>query len=694
MMATVKRKPNLNLNPIIPLTSTTRNLAKQSDDALVDIETHHQHNYVTVGNEENRNGNRNNLQYGTLRIRRSTTDERISLNQLIYDMRERESLKSSSASSSSGCVSGSSIHDRCSPSHSSRSVGCSSICTTNESVDDVSDDDLELPLPPPPPDVMKASCSQLSLASLPPPPPEFLDSVANSPEDSSLSSARSTPRALSPGIDIAPSSRYNSFDRTLTRKHTTNGKPSARSSFFGTGPRIRGMPPHHQRPAINTQHDGDDPGSSGCESPPGTELRLPPPMPSLHALDALECITDRMNHKYKPMYSSSSSCDSSTQDCSCTTDTTVSRHSPEHYMLESLESPHATDNISPGNRDRVIAPTTPHAIVSPTVVSAAASVGKLQREQPIYDSVFTYRKNAGLIDANGQVIAQGASHALAATNCCHQNQKSSPARQPPLGKAVRTPTVISNSSENAAYHHSAHPVNNATPAVNSATYVKQSGGKQVTIAASFNDPPPDRSPCKGPLPAAPEDFVNDLIRIMDKKWSVALALSCEQPPKSSQVLGFRDPMDAMLPPTTRHSTAGGAVTTNASDAGERKRATELLPQAQVRPVMATGCCAPTAAVSDLPPPPTRASSFQERQFSAQPAYQAQMHGHAPQKPAAAAAFQQQQFSQQQFQLQHQLQHASGPLPVPPPFFRKNKKAQKPPPPPRSSETRLSQRKLL
>ncbi|KAI1299302.1 hypothetical protein HDE_03905 [Halotydeus destructor] len=156
-MGTIKRKPNLNLNPIIPLTNTTRILAKHSDDTLVDIDETR-----PVTGEENGNGqfNRNNVQYGTLRLRRSHTDERLSLNQLIYDLRGPSSM--SSASSATGS---SSVRTSISPS-----------VREEEYVSDEDYDHHDLPLPPPPPPhLLSSGISTLSLSTLPPPPPEFLD---------------------------------------------------------------------------------------------------------------------------------------------------------------------------------------------------------------------------------------------------------------------------------------------------------------------------------------------------------------------------------------------------------------------------------------------------------------------------------------------------------------------------------------
>ena len=102
---------------------------------------------------------------------------------------------------------------------------------------------------------------------------------------------------------------------------------------------------------------------------------------------------------------------------------------------------------------------------------------------------------------------------------------------------------------------------------NQVTYGVVCKGKRNEPDSSFNNPPLNRSPMKGPLAPAPEEFVKNLHRVMEKKWKVAQTLSGDFSedqiltsfhPQSSpnqdqfvsnQVMGFRDSSFPPAPPS-------------------------------------------------------------------------------------------------------------------------------------------------
>lgn len=140
---TIKRKPSL--QPKLPLTSTTRSLAKQSDVALLEIES------PTSSDDE-----KNQVKCDTLRLRNSSTDERVK--NMIYEScyfryNEEERLNTKGARQ-----------------ETEEDADC-------EEEDD--GDEVELPLPPPP-ETLSNSLSFLSLNSLPPPPQEYLHNTSPS----------------------------------------------------------------------------------------------------------------------------------------------------------------------------------------------------------------------------------------------------------------------------------------------------------------------------------------------------------------------------------------------------------------------------------------------------------------------------------------------------------------------------------
>lgn len=167
-LGTIKRKPSVMLQPKIPLTNTTRNLALQSDDALLEM---NDCNESACGGAEDESivGSPNHcastmdFQRGTFKtgtLRRSTTDERMKHNK-IYDMTVPKLISPAA-----------------SPAHNyNHQIYSPPQMSTKNSVEHICNSDEDLP-PPPPPGTLKETQSTLSLNSFPPPPsPEVLNST-------------------------------------------------------------------------------------------------------------------------------------------------------------------------------------------------------------------------------------------------------------------------------------------------------------------------------------------------------------------------------------------------------------------------------------------------------------------------------------------------------------------------------------
>lgn len=173
---TIKRKPSVSImQPKIPLTNTTRNLALQSDDALLEVDNDTEHQACLAMSYSNEDEYGNNSIYSPFKsgtsLRRSNADFTKPSNVgKIYD---RNAMQTNS-----------SLHLQSSLSH---------YATSQSPVKSDSDD--ELPPPPPPlPDVLKEGDSSLSLNQFPPPPPVITEdanqsfNVANQPHSISMSS--------------------------------------------------------------------------------------------------------------------------------------------------------------------------------------------------------------------------------------------------------------------------------------------------------------------------------------------------------------------------------------------------------------------------------------------------------------------------------------------------------------------------
>ncbi|XP_054163325.1 uncharacterized protein LOC128961142 [Oppia nitens] len=192
-MGTIKRKPSV-MQPKIPLTNTTRNLALHSDDALVEMDSDSSDVDLDTGAPH--------FQCGTLKsgtLRRSVTDDR--LKNRIYDQLSQQRLPPPLATTvaANSVVVGSAVKFNgavvvvppvVAPVHHQHHHQLPAPLPSNDghhqqhqqqhqhhlNVD-------ELPLPPPP-QVLEHSLSTLSLNSLPPPPCEVINHNNNNLSDS------------------------------------------------------------------------------------------------------------------------------------------------------------------------------------------------------------------------------------------------------------------------------------------------------------------------------------------------------------------------------------------------------------------------------------------------------------------------------------------------------------------------------
>ncbi|XP_022237619.1 ras-associated and pleckstrin homology domains-containing protein 1-like isoform X2 [Limulus polyphemus] len=205
-VGTIKRKPNM--APKIPLTSTTRTIAKQSmsDDSrnnVVNLDT------VQESNKDiNATANSNTLGRNSvtrLSLRRSHTEDKINVNGVAKIFQRKHSVDSGTLTRQIEELHaiGNGTSNIETASTDSRTV------TPVNSVGDV--DDLPLPPPPPeletseeifhrgmlPPPPPEAFSSTLSLDSLPPPPPSLqLDDQSSWPSTSSLNSLPPLPNEV------------------------------------------------------------------------------------------------------------------------------------------------------------------------------------------------------------------------------------------------------------------------------------------------------------------------------------------------------------------------------------------------------------------------------------------------------------------------------------------------------------------
>ena len=191
---TIKRKPNS--VPKIPLTTTTRNLAMHSDDALVDVDSSSSEDEPKGSKSKSKSNSTNGfrttratLKNGTLR--RSSTEERFKCKNNIYDSIQRYQTVCND-NHHYNHVNGVNNNDKVDilPDHPSTNrmdhhdipsmnrMDHHDIPSTNRMDHHFNERIIdELPLPPPP-QVLTSSLSTLSL-NLPPPPPEIIHAHFN-----------------------------------------------------------------------------------------------------------------------------------------------------------------------------------------------------------------------------------------------------------------------------------------------------------------------------------------------------------------------------------------------------------------------------------------------------------------------------------------------------------------------------------
>lgn len=168
-LGTIKRKPSVSMimQPKIPLTNTTRNLALQSDDALLEVEC----------DESTNVGNNNGTNYSNGNVNGNNNNHEDDFGGSIYGDFQR--FKAGTLSRRSNMdIKSISVTNACkSPSYHNQ-LTVPVMVHHQRQPSDSSDD---LPPPPPPSLLMKEAESTLSLNnnSFPPPPPEVTEAVPN-----------------------------------------------------------------------------------------------------------------------------------------------------------------------------------------------------------------------------------------------------------------------------------------------------------------------------------------------------------------------------------------------------------------------------------------------------------------------------------------------------------------------------------
>nr|XP_027194612.1 probable serine/threonine-protein kinase DDB_G0282963 isoform X2 [Dermatophagoides pteronyssinus] len=193
-IGTIKRKPNVMLQPKIPLTNTTRNLALQSDDALLEVNGDDGNDNNIVGGSGGGNINDDLQQYSTMNNNNNNR-------QLAMEQFQRGTLKTGTLRRSATTTNDESPKNKAklallSPQHHHHQiyhqpnpiVTVSIVNNNNNNSSEInnhSDDDL----PPPPPPILKEAESTLSLnnASFPPPPSPEMSETSPTPDSISKS---------------------------------------------------------------------------------------------------------------------------------------------------------------------------------------------------------------------------------------------------------------------------------------------------------------------------------------------------------------------------------------------------------------------------------------------------------------------------------------------------------------------------
>ena len=588
-MGTIKRKPS-NMNPKLPLTSTTRIIANHSgDDSRVSIvltdrkpvtrsasrisPTGTPHfNPSHAGHQQSSQTSNGhvlvgNMQYGTLKsMRRSNTDERMSVTSLM------------SAQSGTSLESG----FRCSQTTSESSS------IASHPMEELDDDDLvdDLPLPPPPPvplaSTLTSSVSTLSLSNLPPPPPEFAsefvtdDTRCPPPTDNGL---RIDSRQVSPSSTSSSSccqssgrsedrSSYSSLDQedvTLTRHqpvHHNHFTPLPHHHHQHQ----QSKSSHHKIPVMRSGEEDDFTAvdhqltammRTRIANSSDLGVRMNPAAADScllqnHAPAAATCCqsaSDVQTHllqQHHHRHRNSSSC----QQCALT----GSHRQPEGCALISS----SCARISSSSAAAVAAKLDPSRKFKPMYSSSsscssceASGSGAGPQQQHSHEDIMTAALESDatpiLINqhpgqGSGQARNGGVNGNSSSSNKHLSNQVAEKIYDSVFTYRKHvTPAAADAGSDSSALIASA----NQSPHSNEGAAL-QSANMSVTVSASYHHPPRQqlRSPMRGPLPASPEDFLRNIQRVMEKKWKVAQTLSVDVNPfpggLSPPVMGFRE----------------------------------------------------------------------------------------------------------------------------------------------------------
>ena len=680
-MGTIKKKSSssasTHLNgPVLPLTSITRSLAKHSSDDCLLVEIN-EDRVIRVNSgisRDNCNGNillQSNVQYGTLKMRRSFRSKEVSPS-------FRDSNYSSNGYSNGGLNRRPFIGHRSSQVTNTSSECSSSILSQpvheeeemirrmrrdSSNFDPEEEDGThDLPLPPPPESggSLTTSLSTLSLISLPPPPPEFSCATLDTNTLSSVSSSSpsSSPSTATHSLDRSccnSGSNVSTRDNTLTRtnvrlhqeqqsnhqrqergivgsgnhccQHRSSLSPSSASSssyeedISCDGQGCSKCPPMvkqqnrqmaksgavgnryqcyderisgHQVPCCSksvvsngkviggravpmrsvsccTREVGakqkilrsgsrDDSSSSFASSSAShhhqersSHVQQHSSHLNHHPNELVNAREGRRQYKATYLSSSSSSCSSRDGEDLSACSSMRECQSPEDVgRIQRLESFENVENFPPQNSSAQQHKTHAQARMK-------AKISGLNRsDQPIYDSVFTYRKqqpqlSQDIASDSTNVSSHGLSHE---SNHRLEPQESS-SRQVSRGSKdcgelplpPPPPELLSNQQLQEVPNHRTQQVpvhqlqQNPVHGNNEISYINSSSSQPVYGVvnkgnkdrkeeqrngdpdSSFHHPVPVRSPMKGPLPPPPEEFVKNLHRVMEKKWKVAQALS-------------------------------------------------------------------------------------------------------------------------------------------------------------------------
>lgn len=206
--------------------------------------------------------------------------------------------------------------------------------------------------------------------------------------------------------------------------------------------------------------------------------------------------------RYKPMYSSSSSSSCSSRDDDDQSCSLRECQSPEDTTMRRLES---VENINPDFHNSSLSQHDSHKNQAQSRMKAKIS-GLNRSDQPIYDSVFTFRKQPQQ-DISIPVIND--------SEAGHRQTEEDDLPLPPPPPELR---------EEQSSHCSNQQISINSPN-NQLVYGVINKERKNKVDSSFHHPPLNRSPMKGPLTPAPEEFVKNLHRVMEKKWKVAQTLS-------------------------------------------------------------------------------------------------------------------------------------------------------------------------